>query len=122
MGRIGRRLGFPFELFLKTPEEKSWLIFSDSSGLGDRLAANLRAVGARCRVARRGDRFASDGTDAFTLRAEAPEDWKQFFASAQTMLHRNVLSTSGVWTRPFRTLRKRFADGHRRLASSDSGG
>ena len=67
------------ELFLKLPEEKSWLIFSDSSGLGDRLVSHLRAVGVRCRVARRGDRFAPDGIDAFTLRAEVLEDWKQLF-------------------------------------------
>jgi acyl transferase domain-containing protein/NADPH:quinone reductase-like Zn-dependent oxidoreductase/SAM-dependent methyltransferase/acyl carrier protein len=69
----------PSELFLKTPEEKSWLIFSDSSGLGDRLVAKLRAVGARCRVAHRGDRFSPVGMDAFTLRAEVLEDWKLLF-------------------------------------------
>ena len=107
MGRIRRHFGFLSELFLNMPEEKSWLIFSDGSGLGDRLVANLRAVGARCRVARRGDRFAPDGMDAFTLRAEVLEDWKHCFASAQMMLHRNVLSTSGVWTRLVRTSRKR---------------
>jgi acyl transferase domain-containing protein/NADPH:quinone reductase-like Zn-dependent oxidoreductase/SAM-dependent methyltransferase/acyl carrier protein len=69
--------GSPSEPFSKSPEEKSWLIFSDSSGLGDRLVAKLRAVGVRCRVARCGDRFAPDGIDAFTLRAEVLEDWKQ---------------------------------------------
>jgi acyl transferase domain-containing protein/NADPH:quinone reductase-like Zn-dependent oxidoreductase/SAM-dependent methyltransferase/acyl carrier protein len=67
----------PPQPFLKLPQEKSWLIFSDTSGLGDSLVSQLRAVGVRCRVARRGDHFALDGIDAFTLRAEALEDWKQ---------------------------------------------
>jgi acyl transferase domain-containing protein/NADPH:quinone reductase-like Zn-dependent oxidoreductase/SAM-dependent methyltransferase/acyl carrier protein len=65
------------ETLLEMPAEKSWLIFVDASGLGDQLASRLHALGVRCRVARRGHHFAQDGTDAFTLRAEAPEDWKQ---------------------------------------------
>ncbi|MBV9300237.1 MAG: SDR family NAD(P)-dependent oxidoreductase, partial [Verrucomicrobia bacterium] len=65
----------PFEM----PGDKSWLIFADISGLGDKLAAQLHAAGVRCRVARRGDHFAPDGTDAFTLRAEVLEDWKKLF-------------------------------------------
>jgi acyl transferase domain-containing protein/NADPH:quinone reductase-like Zn-dependent oxidoreductase/NAD(P)-dependent dehydrogenase (short-subunit alcohol dehydrogenase family)/SAM-dependent methyltransferase/acyl carrier protein len=59
------------------PEGKSWLIFADSSGLGNRLAARLRAAGARCRVAHRSADFANDHHDAFTLGAENPEDWKR---------------------------------------------
>ena len=58
-------------------EGTSWLIFADDSGLGERLASQMRASGARCRVARRGFHFVQAGDDAFTLRAEAPEDWKQ---------------------------------------------
>jgi len=61
----------------EAPAEKSWLVFADASGLGDHLAAQLRASGVRCRVAHRGSSFAKNGTDAFTLRAEVPEDWKQ---------------------------------------------
>jgi SAM-dependent methyltransferase len=45
--------------------------------LGDQLAAQLRASGVRCRVAHRGSSFTTEGTDAFTLRAEVPEDWKE---------------------------------------------
>ncbi len=67
--------------FLRTSIEKpldaSWLIFADVSGLGDKLASQLREAGVRCRIARRGDRFASDGMDAISLRPEAPEDWKR---------------------------------------------
>jgi SAM-dependent methyltransferase len=61
----------------KEPAEKSWLVFADSSGLGANLVTQLRLSGARCRIARRGNAFASLEDDAFTLRTEAPEDWKQ---------------------------------------------
>jgi NADPH:quinone reductase-like Zn-dependent oxidoreductase/SAM-dependent methyltransferase/acyl carrier protein len=62
---------------VEVPMEKSWLVFADSSGLGENLATQLRLSGVRCRVAHRGTTFKSEGSDAFTLRAEAPEDWKQ---------------------------------------------
>jgi len=62
---------------VETPAEKSWLVFADASRLGDQLAVQLRASGVRCRVAHRGSSFTTEGTDAFTLRAEVPEDWKQ---------------------------------------------
>ncbi|MDP9205818.1 MAG: methyltransferase, partial [Gemmatimonadota bacterium] len=62
---------------VETPAEKSWVVFADGSGVGDRLAGLLAATGVRCRVARRGGQFALEGVDAFTLRAEAPEDWQQ---------------------------------------------
>jgi acyl transferase domain-containing protein/NADPH:quinone reductase-like Zn-dependent oxidoreductase/SAM-dependent methyltransferase/short-subunit dehydrogenase/acyl carrier protein len=65
------------ETLVEMPAQKSWLIFADTTGLGDKLASQLQAVGVRCRVARRGDHFALDGMDAFTLRAEILEDWKK---------------------------------------------
>jgi acyl transferase domain-containing protein/NADPH:quinone reductase-like Zn-dependent oxidoreductase/NAD(P)-dependent dehydrogenase (short-subunit alcohol dehydrogenase family)/SAM-dependent methyltransferase/acyl carrier protein len=67
------------QILAETPEGKSWLIFADSSGLGDRLAERLRGSGARCRVARRGSNFAHKDKDAFTLRAEIPGDWNELF-------------------------------------------
>jgi acyl transferase domain-containing protein/NADPH:quinone reductase-like Zn-dependent oxidoreductase/NAD(P)-dependent dehydrogenase (short-subunit alcohol dehydrogenase family)/SAM-dependent methyltransferase/acyl carrier protein len=72
----------PPEVVAELPQEKSWLIFADASGLGDKLALQLRSVGARCRVARRGDRFALEQTDTFTLRAEVPEDWKKLLEAS----------------------------------------
>ncbi len=66
---------------VETPPEKSWLVFADASGLGESLAAQLRVSGMRCRVAHRGAAFKSDGEDAFTLRAEAPEDWQRLLQS-----------------------------------------
>src|SRR5260221_239447 len=65
------------ETLLQIPAEKSWLIFADASGVGEGLASQLRGAGVRCRVARRGDHFAQDGSDTFTLRAEVLGDWKQ---------------------------------------------
>ena len=76
-----------------TPPEASWLIFADeSTGLGDALAARLQAGGARCRMARRGQRFATVGTDAFQLRPEAPDDWEKLVqaCSAEGPLERVV--------------------------------
>ncbi|MEA3209803.1 MAG: hypothetical protein QOE70_2860 [Chthoniobacter sp.] len=67
------------DLFAEIPAEKSWLIFADASGLGDRLAAYLRGAGVRCRVAQPGLEFAAVERDAFTLRADTPEDWQQLF-------------------------------------------
>jgi acyl transferase domain-containing protein/SAM-dependent methyltransferase/acyl carrier protein len=64
-------------MMVETPVEMSWLVFADESGLGDLLAAQLRSSGVRCRVAHRGGSFTNEGIDAFTLRAEAPEDWRQ---------------------------------------------
>ena len=60
----------------ETPEEKSWLVFADTSGLGDELVSRLRELGATCRVARAGDHFAFDGNDVFTLRPGTLEDWQ----------------------------------------------
>jgi len=54
----------------------SWLVFADTSSLGDQLAARLRDGGSRCRVVRAGDRFAATGKDTFTVAPEALEDWK----------------------------------------------
>jgi acyl transferase domain-containing protein/NADPH:quinone reductase-like Zn-dependent oxidoreductase/NAD(P)-dependent dehydrogenase (short-subunit alcohol dehydrogenase family)/SAM-dependent methyltransferase/acyl carrier protein len=65
------------ETDLQTPEESSWLVFADASGLGDQLVSKLNAAAIRCRVARRGENFLRDGTDEFTLRVEVADDWKQ---------------------------------------------
>jgi acyl transferase domain-containing protein/NADPH:quinone reductase-like Zn-dependent oxidoreductase/SAM-dependent methyltransferase/acyl carrier protein len=65
------------ETLLQMPAEKSWLIFADASGLGEGLTSRLHSAGVRCRVARRGDHFALEGSDTFTLRADVLDDWKQ---------------------------------------------
>jgi NADPH:quinone reductase-like Zn-dependent oxidoreductase/SAM-dependent methyltransferase/acyl carrier protein len=65
----------------ETPDEKSWLVFKDASGVGDALISRLREFGARCRVVRRGENFEFDGSGAFTLRPGTLEDWKKLFAA-----------------------------------------
>ena len=76
----------------QVPEGKSWLIFADTTGVGGQLAERLRAAGANCWIARQGRKFTALGGDAFTLRTEAPEDWKQLIEScdAATPLERIV--------------------------------
>src|SRR5262249_49812485 len=69
------------ERVMERPAEKSWLIFADEGGVGSALIERLRATRVRCRIARRGTEFATTGGDAFTLRAEAPDDWHQLFAA-----------------------------------------
>ena len=66
---------------VEAPAEKSWLVFADSSRLGEILVMQLRLSGVRCRIAHRGTAFAVKGDDTFTLRAESPEDWKQLLES-----------------------------------------
>ncbi|MDZ4405947.1 SDR family NAD(P)-dependent oxidoreductase [Prosthecobacter sp.] len=61
----------------ETSAEKSWMVFADDSGLGERLVAQLRIAGVRCRMAKRGNGFVDEGADTYTLRAAAPEDWRQ---------------------------------------------
>ncbi len=65
----------------EAPAEKSWLIFADAAGLGEQVAALLRATGARVCTARPGRKFGPAGADAFILRAETPEDWKQLLTT-----------------------------------------
>ncbi len=60
----------------EAPEEKSWLVFADKSGVGDALVSRLRKLGARCQVVRRGKNFEFDGNDAFMLRPGTLEDWQ----------------------------------------------
>ena len=72
-------------------EEKSWLVFVDRSGLGESLVRQLRAAGARCGVVRRGDEFAFDGADAFTLRPGELEDWHKLVARSADVLPERVV-------------------------------
>ena len=61
----------------KMPTEKSWLIFADEAGIGKSLAERLRTSGAHCRTVHRGTAYRVLATDTFTIRPEAPEDWRQ---------------------------------------------
>lgn len=63
------------------PAEKSWLIFVDASGLGDRLASQVRAPGVRCRVVSHGSELAANRPDSFMLRSDLAEDWHDLLSS-----------------------------------------
>ncbi len=63
------------------PAEKSWLLFADESGLGDRLASLVREAGGRCRIVHCGQEFGATGEDKFSLRPAVPEDWKNLIAA-----------------------------------------
>ncbi|MDB6137565.1 MAG: eryA [Verrucomicrobiaceae bacterium] len=60
---------------VEVPAEQSWLVFADNTGVGDALVQTLASTGVRCRVVHRGTKFTAN-KDAFTVSAEAPEDWK----------------------------------------------
>jgi NADPH:quinone reductase-like Zn-dependent oxidoreductase/SAM-dependent methyltransferase/acyl carrier protein len=84
IGILGRKLpqaATAMEPIAEMPDGKSWLIFADESGFGDPLADRLRAAGARCQIVRRGTAFAPAENDTFTIRAEAPEDWRKLFST-----------------------------------------
>jgi acyl transferase domain-containing protein/NADPH:quinone reductase-like Zn-dependent oxidoreductase/SAM-dependent methyltransferase/acyl carrier protein len=67
------------ESVVEFPPEKSWLVFADDGGMGEALAARLRANGAICKIVRRGTAFSAPETDTFTVRPQALEDWQQLF-------------------------------------------
>lgn len=66
---------------LLAPVEESWVVFADESDLGKDLVNHLTKVGSRCRIVRRGKKFASKNADTFTINTDEPEDWKKLFAS-----------------------------------------
>lgn len=83
IGILGRKGGQAIAATqsVDAPLEASWVVFADESGLGDQLAAQVTAAGARCRLVRRGEKFALNGADDFTVNAEKPEDWKTLFSA-----------------------------------------
>ncbi|MFL6528502.1 MAG: SDR family NAD(P)-dependent oxidoreductase [Chthoniobacterales bacterium] len=80
-GRKGNQDPAASEAPAQVPDGKSWLIFADDGGVGLSLANRLRSVGLRCQTVRRGAAFSSSDTDAFTIRPETPEDWRQLFGT-----------------------------------------
>jgi acyl transferase domain-containing protein/SAM-dependent methyltransferase/acyl carrier protein len=67
----------PVEAIGEMPEEKSWLVFADTSGLGDALVSRLREIDVRCRVVRPADQFGFDDHNRFLLRPGELEDWQK---------------------------------------------
>ncbi len=83
VGLLGRKAGQAVAETLapELPVEASWVIFADKTGLGNEIAAQVTAAGSRCRIVRRGEKFASIDKDNFTIRDDKPENWKQLFAA-----------------------------------------
>jgi acyl transferase domain-containing protein/NADPH:quinone reductase-like Zn-dependent oxidoreductase/SAM-dependent methyltransferase/acyl carrier protein len=77
--RKGDDASAELESVVQVPPEKSWLVFANNGGMGDALAARLRASGAGCKTVRRGTAFTAPNADTFTVRPDALEDWQQLF-------------------------------------------
>jgi acyl transferase domain-containing protein/NADPH:quinone reductase-like Zn-dependent oxidoreductase/SAM-dependent methyltransferase/acyl carrier protein len=75
LARKAWRQPIPETAAVDKPIEKSWLIFADASGLGERLAKQLHTAGATCCLACPGQKFAVTKPNEFTLRTDTPEDW-----------------------------------------------
>ncbi|AOJ40108.1 non-ribosomal peptide synthetase [Burkholderia lata] len=52
-----------------------WLIFADTSGVGERLAALLRARGASCSLVRPGPAYVADAEAGWQVAPERPDDF-----------------------------------------------
>jgi acyl transferase domain-containing protein len=69
---------------------RSWLIFTDSSGVGETLAALLSAQGERGILVARGESYEHTDGEHFCIRPDRPEDLRQLFealVSDQTLCH-----------------------------------
>jgi malonyl CoA-acyl carrier protein transacylase len=59
----------------------SWLIFSETEGIGAEIASRLRQSGQTVHEARRGKAFQHNGTGSVTLNASSPEDYQRLLQS-----------------------------------------
>lgn len=60
----------------------SWLIFTDSSGVGDALAAQFAGQGERSMLVSRGESYEHTDSEHFRLRVDQPEDIRRLFEAA----------------------------------------
>jgi acyl transferase domain-containing protein/acyl carrier protein len=60
----------------------SWLIFTDSGGVGDAVAALLEAQGQRSILVSRGESYEHTDGEHFRIRPEQPEDLRRLFEAA----------------------------------------
>lgn len=67
----------------ETPVESSWVVFADSSDLGDQIASQVTSQGGRCRVVRKGKSLSKRKGDLFTVRADEADDFKSLFTEWQ---------------------------------------
>jgi acyl transferase domain-containing protein/acyl carrier protein len=62
----------------------SWLIFTDSGGVGDALSALLEARGERSILVARGESYEQTDSEHYRIRPEQPEDIRRLFEAALT--------------------------------------
>jgi len=68
---------------LSSPASRgSWLIFTDSGGAGDAVAALLEAQGQRSILISRGESYEHTDGEHFRVRPEQPEDLRRLFEAA----------------------------------------
>jgi len=60
------------------PTGRSWLVFTDEGGLGERVLERLAALGEKAWAVAAGERFAANG-DRFTVRSTSREDYEALF-------------------------------------------
>ncbi len=69
---------------LSSPASRgSWLIFTDSGGVGNALAALLDAQGQRSVLVSHGESYEETDSKHFHIRPERPEDLRRLFEAAQ---------------------------------------
>jgi len=63
---------------------RSWVIFTDSSGVGEALAALLSAQGERGILVARGESYEHTDGEHFRIRPDRPEDWRHLFEALES--------------------------------------
>jgi acyl transferase domain-containing protein/acyl carrier protein len=61
---------------------ETWIIFADRDGVGEALAAQIEAHGARSVVVSAGDSYQAIDGDHFTIRPQNADDLRQLYATA----------------------------------------
>jgi acyl transferase domain-containing protein len=59
-------------------DDKGWLIFADSQGVGQALHLSLKEQGKQCLLVAPGIQYEKSGDGCYIIRPERPEDWSQF--------------------------------------------
>ena len=66
----------------RSASQGRWLIFTDSSGMGEALAAQVESRGERSILISQGNAYEHRDETHFRIHPERPEDFRQFFAAA----------------------------------------
>ncbi len=78
--------------------EGDWLLFADSRGVADRLAAEIIASGGRCLRVRAGKSLARVTEDAWDIDPTSPEQFKQLLRSVDDGSSRRLRGVVHCWS------------------------